>query len=367
MAKDSDFREFEFLRQLTETPGIPGREERIRDLILAETKGLWDETRVDAMGNLICLKRATKKRRGAAPPKVMLACHMDEIGFYVRFIDENGFLRLQNAGGFDTRNLFARNVLVQGKQDVVGVLNPAGKPIHLATQEERNKIPEIKDFYVDLFMPKKQVEKLVEIGDPVTLIQQTRMVGDCITGKCMDNRIAVWVGVNAVRQVYGHDLTTGEAKARGRAAGSPYDIYFVASVQEEVGLRGAMTAAYAVEPDVGIAIDTTLACDTPGVGKDEAVTEIGKGVAIKVMDSASISHRGLFDEFISVAKKKRIKHQREILPRGGTDAGAVQRARAGTKAITISIPTRYIHTATESLNRKDAKAGVDLLAAWLAG
>ena len=368
MASGSDFGEFEFLRKLTETPGIPGREERIRELILAETEGLWDETRVDAMGNLICLKRATKKSRGAAPRKVMLACHMDEIGFYVRFIDENGFLRLHNAGGFDTRNLFARNVLVQGKQDIVGVLNPAGKPIHLATQEERNKIPEIKDFYVDLFMPKKQVEKLVDIGDPVTLIQQTRMIGDCISGKCMDNRVAVWVGVNAVRQVYGHDLATGKPKARGRAAGgSPYDIYFVASVQEEVGLRGAMTAAYSVEPDVGIAVDTTLACDTPGVGKDEAVTEIGKGVAIKVMDGASISHRGLFDEFIAVAKKKRIAHQREILPRGGTDAGALQRARGGTKAITLSIPTRYIHTVTESLNRKDAQAGVDLLAAWLAG
>ncbi|MBN2446795.1 MAG: M42 family peptidase [Phycisphaerae bacterium] len=368
MAKNNDFREFEFLRQLTETPGIPGREERIRELILAETKGLWDETRVDAMGNLICLKRATRKSRGGQPKKVMLACHMDEIGFYVRFIDENGFLRLQNAGGFDTRNLFARNVLVQGKEDVVGVLNPAGKPIHLSTPEERNKIPEIKDFYVDLFMPKKQVEKLVEVGDPVTLVQQTRMIGDCISGKCMDNRVAVWVGINALRQVYGHDLITGEAKARGRGAvGSPYDIYFVASVQEEVGLRGATTAAYSVEPDVGIAIDTTLACDTPGVGKDEAVTEIGKGVAIKVMDSASISHRGLFEEFVALAKKKRIAHQREILPRGGTDAGAVQRARAGTKAITLSIPTRYVHTATESLNRKDAKAGVDLLAAWLAG
>lgn len=368
MAKQSSFGAFELLKRLTETPGVPGREERVRELVLAETDGFWDETTVDPLGNLICFKKAGRSAgRGKQPLKVMLSCHMDEIGFYVRYIDDNGFLRLQNAGGFDTRNLFARNVLVQGKEDLPGVLNPGGRPLHISSPDERNKVPEIKDFFVDLALPKRQVEKLVEIGDPVTLIQETRLLGDCITGKCMDNRVALWVGINALRQAYGHDLTTGKRKGgRGRSAvGSPYDVYFVASVQEEVGCRGALTAAYAIEPDVGIAIDTTLACDTPGIGRDEAVTTLGGGVAVKVMDSASISHRGLFDEFIAVAKKKRIAHQREILPRGGTDAGVVQRARAGTKAITLSIPTRYIHTVTETLNRKDAQAAVDLLAAWL--
>jgi putative aminopeptidase FrvX len=372
MSAKNDFAEFELLRKLTETPGVPGREERIRDLVLAETEGLWDETRVDALGNLICIKRATRKAgrgRGAAAgaaPKVMLSCHMDEIGFYVRFIDENGFLRLQNVGGFDTRNLFARQVLVQGRRDIVGVLNPAGRPVHIASEDEKRKIPEIKDFMVDLFLPKREVEKLVEVGDPVTLIQQTRLIGDVVTGKCMDNRVALWVGINAVRKVYGHDLVTGQPRGKRPAGpGSAYDIYFVASVQEEVGCRGATTAAYAIEPDVGIAIDTTLACDTPGIGKDEAITELGKGVALKLMDSASISHRGLFDEFVAVARQKRIPFQREILPHGGTDAGSVQRARGGTRAITLSVPTRYIHTVTESLHRQDALGAVDLLAAWL--
>lgn len=363
MSATGDFGEFELLRRLTETPGVPGREERIRDLILQETRGLWDETRVDAMGNLICLKRAAARPRkrgkrgtNGAPPaserplRVMISCHMDEIGFYVRHIDDGGRLRLINAGGFDTRNLFARKVLVQGRKDLIGVLNPGGRPVHISTEEERRKVPEIREFFVDLMLPKAQVAKQVDVGDPVTLIQQTEMVGDAIVGKAMDNRASIWVGIHAVRKA---------------AANLRHDVYFVASVQEEVGLRGATTAAYGVDPDVGVAIDVTLACDTPGIEKDDAVTELGKGVAIKVMDSSSISHRGLFDEFVDAARKAKIPHQREVLPRGGTDAGALQRTRAGTRAITLSIPTRYIHTVTETIHKRDAKAAVDLLAAWL--
>ncbi len=381
----ADFGPFAFLKQLNETPGIPGREERVRELILVQTEGLWDETRVDPMGNLICLKRATrilKKGRAAAdrPLRVMLACHMDEIGFYVRHVDENGFVRIHNVGGFDTRNLFARRVIVHGKQDLLGILNPAGKPVHIASDEDKKKIPEITDFCVDLCRPKAEVLKLVEIGDPVTLVQSTELIGDAVCGKAMDNRIALWVGINAIRQACGLDYlvpiepATSAAASPARparrakatpATGLAHDVYFVACVQEEVGLRGATAAAYGIDPDIGLVIDTTLCCDTPGVGKDLAITEFGKGVAIKVMDGASISHRGLFDEFVALATKKRIPFQREILPRGGTDAGAVQKARAGIKTITISVPTRYIHTITEAVHRKDALAAVALIAAWL--
>jgi putative aminopeptidase FrvX len=391
MPAAADFGPFEFLRQLTETPGIPGREERVREYLLAETEDFWDETRIDPMGSLICIKRATQKpsRRGKSnglpsdrPLRVMLACHMDEIGFYVRHIDDKGFVRVHNAGGFDTRNLFSRRVVVHGKRDLLGVMNPTGKPVHIASEEEKKKVPDVKDFCIDLFLSKAEVSKLVEIGDPVTLAQKTETVGQAITGKAMDNRIALWTGINAIRKAYGLDyLIPGENGGKGRKstrkktgkrtsrarAGSPYDIYFVACVQEEVGLRGATTAAFGVEPDIGLAIDTTLCCDTPGIGPDDAVTEFGKGVALKVMDSASISHRGLFEEFAALASKHRIPHQREILPRGGTDAGAVQRARAGTRAMTLSVPTRYIHTITEAIHRNDATAAVDLLGAWLRG
>lgn len=339
-----------FLEKLVSTPGVPGREERIRQLILDETKGLFDETRVDAMGNLLCHLKATGKSRAhTSAGKVVIATHMDEIGFYVRAIDDDGRLRLQKVGGFDPRNLFARRVLVQGKQDLVGVMNPGVRPIHIASEDERKKPVEVKDFYVDLFRPKKEVEKLVRIGDPVTWIQDLTAIGDVYTSKAMDNRVAIYVAINALRKV----------------KQSPYDIYLAATAQEEVGCRGAGCGAFGLDADVAIAIDTTLACDTPGVDKTEAITKLGHGVALKVMDAHSISDRGLVDAFVALAEKKKIPYQMEILPLGGTDAGSMQRAGAGRKAFTLSIPTRYVHTPTESVHKKDVQAGINLLAAWL--
>lgn len=340
-----------FLKELTETPGIPGREERVRDLIIKRTKSLFDDHRVDPMGNLICRKAAGRKPRpGKTRQSVMLACHIDEIGFYVKFVDREGRLRLNPAGGFDTRNLFARRVLVQGKKDLLGVLNPAGRPIHVATDEEKKKVYKVGEFFVDLFLPRAAVERNVRIGDPVSLVQPMEVIGKVATGKAMDNRVATWVAINALRKV---------------ARRSAYDIYFVATVQEEVGCRGAGPSAFGVEPDIGIALDTTLACDTPGVGEEEAVSRLGEGVALKVMDGMSISHRGLLDEFLDQAKKKKIKHQLEVLPLGGTDAAPLQRTGAGRKTVTLSVPTRYVHTVTESVHQEDLGAAVDLLAAWL--
>jgi len=341
----------ELLKKLTETPGAPGREERIKQVIREEVADLFDEIREDALGNLICYKAAAKPPRGRKPLKVMLACHIDEIAFYVRAIDKDGRLRLQNVGGFDTRNLFARRVLVQGKKDLVGVLNPAVKPVHVATEEERKKIPQISEFFVDLFLTKRQVERLVRIGDPVTLLQPLQQIGDVYTGKAMDDRAASWVAINAVR------------KAAGRSA---CDIYYVATVQEEVGLRGAGPGTFGLDPDIGVCLDVTLACDTPGVADEETITKLGQGVAIKVMDRGSISDRRLVDEFVDLAQARGIPYQLEVAPGGATDAAAMQRAGKGYRSITVSIPTRYIHTVTETVHRRDLRAAVDLLAAWLA-
>lgn len=338
----------QFLKRLSEMPGVPGREERVRDLILEETKGLFDETRTDDMGNLICLKKATRAGNGPAP-KVLLACHIDEIGFYVRSIDDAGRLRVQNVGGFDVRNLFARRVLVQGRRDLPGIMNPGVKPIHIASEEDRKKVPEIKDLYVDLFLPKEEVDKLVRVGDPVTLVQAFEEIGETCNGKCMDNRVASWVAINAIRRVQS----------------SRYDIYYAATVQEEVGCRGAGPTSFCVDPQIGIAIDTTLACDVPGIEKTDAITELGKGVALKVMDAGSISHRGLLDEFIKLGDEKKIAYQLEILPLGRTDQATIHQARAGLKTMTISIPTRYIHTIVETCHKKDLESAVALLAAWL--
>jgi putative aminopeptidase FrvX len=356
----------ELLKALSEAPGAPGREERIKDIIRRQARGLFDQVREDAMGNLICFKAAGRpatprpgRKSAGAPsarppagkaPKVMFACHIDEIAFYVKAIDKEGRLRLTNVGGFDNRNLFARRVLVQGRQDLLGVLNPAGKPVHIATEEEKKKIPLMHEFFVDLFLPKKQVAKLVRVGDPVTLVQSLEKIGQVYTGKAMDNRVASWVAINTVRKV---------------GAASAYDIYYVATVQEEVGLRGAGPGTWGIDPDIAIALDTTLACDTPGVSEEESPSKMGAGVAIKIMDRGSISDRALVDEFVALAEKNRIPYQLEVLTGGATDAGAMQRTGKGYRTITISVPTRYIHTVTESVHEKDLKAAVDLLAAWL--
>lgn len=335
------------LKALSETPGVPGREERVRDLLRKHADPLFDELRVDPMGSLI----GTRKARGARnAPRVLLACHMDEIGFYVRHVDDNGWVRVANYGGFDTRNLLARRVRVQAKDgDLIGLMNPGGRPLHIAKDEDKKKVPEISDFVIDLCLPAEDVKRKVRVGDPVTLVQEFVEVGDCVTGKCLDNRVAGFIAIEAMRRV---------KKPK-------YEVVVAFTVQEEVGLRGAGPAAYAVEPDVAISIDTTLCVDTPGVPEDERVTRHGAGVALMVADSSVISDRSLVDELQAVAARKKIPCQLALLPRGGNDAGAIQRTRRGYRVMTMAIPTRYIHTVTESVNKKDLQAAVDLLAAWL--
>lgn len=342
-----------FLKQLTEVPGIPGREERVRDLITRHTRGWWDKLETDAIGNLIGFVKAAKRKRGQKEKSVIISCHIDQIGFYVRSIDENGFLRIAPAGGFDPRNLFARRVLVLTQSgDLRGVLNPATKPIHVATPEERKKIPTVLEFMVDMGLSVDSVKRKIKPGDPVVLEQTTEKVGNLVCGQCMDNRISPWVCLEAIKKAKGKNI---------------YDIYFVGSAQEEVGLRGAHVAAQNIPADVGIAIDTTLAIDVPGNAKEDAITELGKGIGIKVMDGSVITTRSLFEEFVALAERKKIKFQYELLPMGGTDTAALQRFGPGRRVMCLSVPTRYIHTVVETIDMRDLKAGADLLAAWLTG
>lgn len=340
----------QLLKRLNETPGIPGREERVRELLTAECKDLFDTITTDAMGNLI----ATRKTKKKDAKRVLLACHMDQIGFYVKHVDDKGWIRLNEAGGFDTRNLFARRVRIQTADgDLIGILSPGGRPIHIAKEEDKKKIPEVGDFFIDLGLPADQVKKQVRIGDPVTILQETMEIGETICGQAMDNRVAGFVALEAIRKV---------AASKKPAA---YEIIFAATVQEEVGLRGAGPATYAQKPDIAIGIDTTLCCDTPGVPDEERITKQGDGVALTIMDSSVISDRGLIDSFEAVAKKNKIPYQFSILPRGGTDTAAAQRAGAGTRAMTYSVPTRYIHSVVETIHKKDLQSAIDLLAAWL--
>lgn len=338
--------DYALLKELSETAGIPGREEAVRERVRAALEGLNVTSRVDAMGNLIV---ETAGAEGA--PKVIVAAHMDEIGFVVSHVGDDGFLRLQPLGGFDARNLFARQVLVHPREGTprVGILNPAVKPVHVAGPDDKTKVPELSEFAVDLGMDADAVKAEVRVGDMVTLYQTFQDLGDVVTGKALDNRAGVWVLIETLRRL--------EAPAvRVRA---------VFSVQEEVGLRGATSGAFGVAPDVGIGLDTTLAVDTPGTPDHQAVTRLGDGVGLKVMDSSMVSHGWLLDRMADLATRHDVPHQYEVLPRGGTDGGAMQRSREGVATTTVSLPTRYIHTVAEMEHKRDLEAAVRLLVAFL--
>ncbi|MFN7021050.1 MAG: M42 family metallopeptidase [Phycisphaerales bacterium] len=345
----------DLLKRLCETPGVPGREERVRAMIKSEIKGLFDEVREDAMGNLICRRAPTgKKPKGSRPTRVMMLCHMDEIGFYVKAIDDQGFIRCNAAGGFDTRNLFSRRVLVcTDDGDLRAVMNPGGRPVHIASEEDKKKIPEVKEFLVDTGLPADKVRKRVKIGDYIVMDEPLIEIGDKLVSKALDNRVACWLGIESVRRI--------------DDAGDKHDceIYAAFTVQEEVGLRGAHTASFGVEPDIGIGLDVTLSCDTPGVPTDEQVTVQGKGFGLHVMDSSFIADHRLVNEVEAVAKKNRIPYQRTILARGGQDGAAAQQSRSGARALGIVVGTRYIHTVTEMIHKADLAAARDVLAAWM--
>lgn len=343
----------DLLTRLCEVPGVPGREERVRGLIESEIEGLFDTVETDAMGSMIC----TRKARGRAknPKRVMLLCHMDEIGFYVSHVDEKGFIWVDPAGGFDPRNLFSRRVLVcTNNRDYHGVMNPGGRPIHISAPEERTKVPAVKEFFVDIGLPVDDVKKRVKIGDFIVMDEPAREMGDKFVSKALDNRVACWLGIEAVREL------------QRLGASHACEVVVAFTTQEEVGLRGARTASYAVKPDIGLGIDVTLACDTPGVPDCEAVTWHGKGFGLHVKDSSFIADHELVDQVEAIAAKHNIPYQRTILRAGGQDGAAAQQAAAGAKAVGITVGTRYIHTVTEMIDKSDLAAARDVLARFLA-
>jgi len=329
----------ELLKRLCETPGIASREDPIRGVIHDELKPLVTDLRVDALGNLIAY------RQGQGGPRVMIAAHMDQIGFMARHIDENGFIRLQPVGGFDPRTLVAQRVRVHGQEELTGVLMPATKPTHLLDESERGKALQLDDLLDDVRLSSERTKELVPLGTPITFDRTCNDLGDVMVSPAMDDRVSVYIMIEAIRGLGEHNA----------------EVYAVASSQEEVGLRGATVAAFGVEPDIGLALDGTLAVDIPGSTEADRVSKLGDGTAIKIMDSSLICDPRLVAHCRNICDKNDIKYQMEILPRGGTDGGAIQRTRDGVPAITISTPTRYVHTVNEMVHKQDVAATVDLV------
>jgi endoglucanase len=333
--------DFKRLKAISETPGASGFEGKIRQLIHKEIAQYADEVTIDNLGNLIVFRKGKSSQK-----KVMIAAHMDEIGFVVSHIDKKGFVRFQPVGGFDPKTLTAQRVVIHGKKDITGVMG--SKPIHIMKAEERKKNVEIDDFFIDTGYSAEELEGILEPGNAITRERELIEMGNCFNGKSLDNRISVHVLEQTVK------LLHNETPA--------FDTYAVFTVQEEVGLRGAHVATQTIEPDIAIGLDTTIAFDTPGAQPHEEVSRLGKGAAIKIMDASVISDVRMVAFLKEIANANNITWQTEMLPGGGTDTGSIQRmVKGGAIAGAISIPTRHIHQVIESVHQQDVLDSINLL------
>jgi putative aminopeptidase FrvX len=332
------------MQRICETPGTSGFEQPIREVILKELKGLADEVTVDSMGNIVAIKK------GKEAKKVMVPAHMDEIGFIVTHIDDNGFVKFHTLGGFDPKTLTSQRVIVHGKKDLIGVMG--SKPLHVMTPEERNRVAQLKDYFIDLGMTKAEVIKYVSVGNPITRQRELIEMGNCINCKSLDNRISVYILIEALRALKGKKI--------------PYDLYAVFTVQEEIGIRGATLAGHYIDPEFGICLDTTIAFDVPGNSGHDKITELGAGPAIKIMDTSILCDYRMVEYMKTVAEKNKIKYQLEILTGGGTDASAIQKmSKSGSIVGALSIPTRHIHQVIETCHKDDIAKSVALLVACI--
>jgi len=350
---------WKLLAELCGAGGCPGREERVRAIVVRELRPLVDRIDVDRMGNVIATrepraakstrKKQTRRKRdvAAAARSLMLCAHMDEIGFMVTHIDDAGFLRFTVLGGFDVKTITSQRVIVHGRRDLPGVIGT--KPVHLLSDEEKTRLPRLETYFIDLGLPKEEIVKWIDIGDLVTRERDFVEIGNMVSTKSLDDRVGVFVMIEAVRRLKSHAVR----------------VHAVASTQEEVGIRGAEVASRALQPDMGIALDVTLANDVPGTVPQEAVTRLGDGAAIKVMDQSVVCDYRIVEGLKTSARKRKIPHQIEVLSRGGTDTAAIQRAGGGVPAGCISVPTRYIHSVTEMCHQRDVEACIRLLAAFI--
>ena len=342
MSADAFPFDYDLLCELTEASGVPGYEDRVRDIVRRELAESTDRVRTDAMGNVV------GTLEGDSDYAVVVAAHMDEIGFMVKHVTDEGFLQVDALGGWDTRVLRAQRCTVHTADgDVPGVIGSA--PPHTLDESDLEGQPDLDEIHIDLGLDGEAAAEAVDVGDLVTLSQTTTVVGEHVTGKALDDRVCVFAMLEAAKRLDDPDVT----------------VHLAATVQEEVGLRGAHALGVDLAPDLAIALDVTVANDIPDFDDEEQVTRLGEGTAIKLKDSSVITNPKVHRRLRAVAEARDIPYQLEILPRGGTDTAGFQTTAGATPVGAISVPTRYLHTVTESAHVDDVAATIDLLAGFL--
>lgn len=322
----------ETLKTLCELNGTSGREEDVGAYILERIEGKC-EIKVDALGNIIAFKEGKKRAKN----KVMISAHMDEVGFIITYITDDGYLRFDCVGGIDEKVIVGRAVTV-GEQNVPGVIGI--KAIHLTDKAEEGKVPEISAMYIDIgAADKKEAEKYVSIGDSAYFISDFELFGENkVKSKALDDRFGCSVMIDMIEN------------------GVDYDTWFAFLVQEEVGLRGASAVAYTIEPDYAIVLEATTAADVAGVKKEERVCALSKGAVVSFMDRSTVYNRELFKRAFELAKENNIPCQTKTAVAGGNDAGAIHKSGKGVYTLTVSLPCRYIHSSTSVADIRDMDA-----------
>ena len=334
----------ENLEKLSNVHGVTGREQEVSKLMISMMKPHVDEIRLDKLENVIAMKKGKK-----VSPKVMIAAHMDEIGLMVKTITKQGFLQFAKMGGIDDRILLAQKVIIHTqKGPLLGIIG--SKPPHIQKEEERKKIVTYDRLFIDVGAEdRKDANKMgVRVGDPVSFdIKYAKLTDDVVMGKAFDDRVGCAIMIEILKQLKSTDCT----------------LYAVGTVQEEVGLRGAATAAFGINPDVGIALDVTVAGDVPGVKEFEASVKMGKGPVLTVADHGLITHPKVMRLLLDTAEENKIAYQLETGLPGATDAAKMSLTRQGVPSGTISVATRYIHSPAGILSLKDAENSAKLTAA----
>lgn len=334
------------LKDLTDAKGIPGNEREPRKVMETYITPYADEVEQDGLGSLIA-----KKTGDAEGPKVMVAGHLDEVGFMVTKIDKKGFISFQTVGGWWSQVMLAQRVtIVTRKGDTVtGVIG--SKPPHILSPEARNKPVDIKDMFIDVGASSKEevLDWGILPGDMVVpYFEFTVMNNDkYLLAKAWDNRIGVAIAIDVMKKL--------------KEENHPNTLFSVGAAQEEVGLRGAKTAAAKIQPDIGFAVDVGVAGDTPGISEKEATGTMGDGPQILLFDASMVSHTGLRNLVVDTAEEKGIPYQFGSIPGGGTDAGSIHVSNNGVPSLAICIPTRYIHSHAGILHRDDYENTVKLL------